>query len=105
MQLACKVSRAYVKAFLSIKQTKTNRKKERQTNETKRLFVLTPNCILQQVTHYKQNVLAILNSILMYSRGLLIHGISLLVANTFIFNELLVKNDVGCIKQTSKSPS
>ena len=94
----------YFKAFLSIKQTKKNRKKERKTNETKRLFVLAPNCILQpsRVTHYKQNVLAMLNSKLMYSRGLLVCGISLFLANTFI---LLVKNDVGYIKRTSKTPS
>ena len=63
-----------------------------QTNETKRLFIANPTVnILQasRVTHYKQNVLAILNSVLIYS--------------TFTFNELLVKNDVGYIKRTSNA--
>ena len=49
--------KSIIKAFLSIKQTKTNRKKERQTSETKRLFVTSLTVFLNP--HYKQNVLAI----------------------------------------------
>ena len=39
------------------------------------------------------------------NKGLLVRGFSWLVANPFVFNVLLGKNDVGHIPQTSSPPS
>ena len=44
MQLACKASRAGIE----YQTDKTNRKKERQTNKTKRLFVANPTVDILQ---------------------------------------------------------
>ena len=74
-------------------------------NGQTRLFLL-PLFRMRQKQPKKWNCIGFnFNQIKAYSKGLLVRGFSWFVANPFIFNVLLGKNDVGYIPRTSSPPS